>query len=163
MRRVLAACCCAALLAGGCGSSEDEPATGATSEPKATATAPARTKPKVDIPQGPAPKTLVKEDLEVGKGAVAEPGDKLTVHYVGVLYENGKQFDASWDKGEPLTFILQAEEVIDGWDEGLEGMKAGGRRKLVIPARLAYGAKGSPPAIPANAPLVFVVDLLRVR
>jgi peptidylprolyl isomerase len=110
---------------------------------------------------GPPPAKLVVRDLVAGAGRVARPGDRLTVQYVGVLYENGKQFDASWDHGTPLGFILQAAQVIPGWDEGLEGMKVGGRRELIIPAKLAYGARGQP-GIPPNSPLVFAIDLLRV-
>jgi FKBP-type peptidyl-prolyl cis-trans isomerase len=82
------------------------------------------------------------------------------VQYVGVLYASGKQFDASWDRGQPFTFVLGQHQVIPGWDQGLAGMHVGGRRELIIPASLAYGASGQPPTIPPNAPLIFVVDLL---
>ena len=84
----------------------------------------------------------------------------MTVNYVGVLYKGGKEFDASWKRNEPFTFTLGRGQVIAGWDQGVAGMKVGGRRELIIPAPLAYGAKGSPPTIPPNAALVFVVDLL---
>jgi len=116
--------------------------------------------PTVTVPSGPAPTTLVTKDLIVGTGPEATSGETVTVNYVGVLYSNGKVFDASWKRHEPLTFALGKGQVIPGWDKGVAGMKVGGRRELVIPAALAYGAKGSPPAIPPNAPLVFVVDLL---
>ena len=116
--------------------------------------------PKVTPPSGPAPTTLVKNDLIVGSGAEAKSGQTVTVNYVGVLYHGGKEFDASWKRHEPFTFKLGAGQVIPGWDQGIPGMKVGGRRELVIPASLAYGAKGSGTTIPPNAPLVFVVDLL---
>jgi FKBP-type peptidyl-prolyl cis-trans isomerase len=151
------------LVAAGCGSSDEAGTkTGTTaSEPTATPV-PKRAKPKVGVPKGAPPKKLVVRDLEPGTGRAARPGDRLSVQYVGVLYANGKQFDASWDHGgKPLTFILQAAQVIPGWDQGLEGMKVGGRRELVIPAKLAYGARGQP-GIPPNSPLVFVLDLLKV-
>lgn len=94
---------------------------------------------------------------------MAQPGDRLFVDYVGVLYKNGKTFDASFGNAKPFDFVLQANEVIPGWDQGLVGMKVGGRRKLIIPPALGYKAAGSPPKIPPNAPLVFVIDLLKVQ
>ncbi|MGA2455000.1 MAG: FKBP-type peptidyl-prolyl cis-trans isomerase [Solirubrobacteraceae bacterium] len=114
--------------------------------------------PTVTVPSGPAPSTLETKDLIVGKGTEAQAGATVTVNYVGVLYKNGKVFDASWLRHEPSTFSLKS--VIPGWTKGIPGMRVGGRRELVIPAALAYGAKGSPPTIPPNEPLVFVVDLL---
>jgi peptidylprolyl isomerase len=120
-------------------------------------------KPAVTPPSGPAPSRLVVRDVVRGKGRVARPGDRVTVQYVGVLYRTGEQFDASWDNGSPFSFTLGRGQVIPGWDQGVKGMRVGGRRELVIPARLAYGAQGSPPAIGPDEPLVFVVDLLRVR
>jgi peptidylprolyl isomerase len=116
--------------------------------------------PKVTPPSGPAPSKLEVKDLITGTGAEAKAGETVTVNYVGILYKGGKEFDASWKRNEPFTFALGKGQVIPGWDEGLVGMKVGGRRELIIPSALAYGAKGSPPTIPANAPLVFVVDLL---
>jgi peptidylprolyl isomerase len=116
-------------------------------------------KPDVKVPSGPAPKKLVIKDLVKGTGAEAKDGDSLTMDYVGVLYKNGKQFDASWDRGQPLQFQLGAGQVIPGWDQGIKGMKVGGRRELIIPPSMGYGSEGSPPAIPPDAPLVFVVDL----
>lgn len=116
--------------------------------------------PKVTVPSGPAPTTLVTKEIIKGTGAEARSGETVAVNYVGVLYKTGKVFDASWKRHEPFTFTLGKGQVIKGWDEGVAGMKVGGRRELVIPAELAYGKRGSPPTIPANAPLVFVVDLL---
>jgi peptidylprolyl isomerase len=111
---------------------------------------------------GYAPKRLEIKDLIVGTGTETKPGDSVTVNYVGVLYKGGKVFDASWKRKEPFEFTLGQGQVIKGWDQGLVGMKVGGRRELVIPSELAYGKTGSPPTIPANAPLVFVIDLLNV-
>ena len=119
-------------------------------------------KPEVEVPDGPAPKELVVEDLVEGTGPEAKAGDTVTVDYVGVLYDDGEQFDASWDSGQPFTFELGAGNVIEGWDQGVEGMKVGGRRQLIIPPNLAYGTEGAPPTIPANATLVFVVDLKEI-
>ncbi|HEX2359567.1 MAG TPA: FKBP-type peptidyl-prolyl cis-trans isomerase [Solirubrobacterales bacterium] len=120
------------------------------------------TKPVVEVPQGPPPNRLEIEDIEVGGGAEAQTGDRLSVQYVGVLYDTGQEFDSSWDSGQPLQLQLGAGSVIPGWDQGLEGMREGGRRQLVIPPDLAYGAAGQPPDIPPNATLVFVVDLVSV-
>jgi FKBP-type peptidyl-prolyl cis-trans isomerase len=121
-----------------------------------------KTKPKVEVPKGPPPKKLVIRDLEEGNGPAAKIGDEVTVEYVGVLYKGGKQFDASWDRGEPISFTLGAGEVIPGWDQGIEGMKVGGRRELIIPPNLAYGSEGGG-TIPPNSTLVFVVDLLAIE
>jgi peptidylprolyl isomerase len=117
------------------------------------------TKPKVVIPKGPPPKKLVIKDLIKGTGPVAKPGSTVTVQYVGVLYSNGKQFDASWNDGSGQPTALPLTGVIKGWQEGIPGMRVGGRRLLIIPASLGYGAAGRPPKIPANAALVFVIDL----
>ncbi|MFN8105634.1 MAG: FKBP-type peptidyl-prolyl cis-trans isomerase [Acidimicrobiia bacterium] len=106
--------------------------------------------------------TLKTTDLVVGTGAEVKAGDCLTANYVGVLASSGEQFDASWDKQTPFQFEVGAGNVIPGWDQGIPGMKVGGRRRLAIPAALAYGAQGSPPKIPPNANLVFVVDALDV-
>jgi peptidylprolyl isomerase len=122
-----------------------------------------KTKPKVPKATGTAPKELQASDVVVGTGAEAQDGDKVTVQYVGTLFSNGKEFDTSWKKGRtPFEFTIGQGQVIQGWDQGVPGMKVGGRRVLVIPADLAYGAAGSPPTIPANAPLIFVVDLKKV-
>jgi peptidylprolyl isomerase len=121
------------------------------------------TKPKVEVPTGPPPTTLQIDDTVVGDGAEAKAGDTVTMQYVGVNYSNGEEFDASWGKPEPFTFQLGAGSVIPGWDQGIPGMKVGGRRELVIPPDLGYGAQGQPPAIKPNETLVFVVDLLDVQ
>lgn len=133
---------------------------GETPVAKTPTTGPLATEPKVTPPSGPAPTKLEKKDLIVGTGKEAKAGDTVTVNYVGVLYKGGKEFDASWKRKEPFQFKLGQGQVIKGWDEGVAGMKVGGRRELVIPSELAYGKNGSPPTIPANAPLVFVIDLL---
>jgi peptidylprolyl isomerase len=122
-----------------------------------------KTKPTAPKATGTAPDELQGSDVVTGTGAEAKEGDKVTVQYVGQLFSNGKEFDTSWKKGrEPFEFTIGQGAVIQGWDQGVPGMKVGGRRILVIPADLAYGAAGSPPTIPANAPLVFVVDLKKV-
>jgi len=127
---------------------------------KTPTTGPLSTEPKVATPSGAAPTKLVVKDLITGTGNEAKAGQSVTVNYVGVLFKGGKEFDASWKRNEPFTFTLGKGQVIPGWDQGVAGMKVGGRRELVIPAALAYGARGSPPTIPPNAPLVFVIDLL---
>ena len=167
-RRLLLPVLALALAAAGCGSSKDaeQPAGQATPTPTETATpaaSPAATKPHVEVPKGKAPKRLVKKDIKVGSGAVAQPGQTVTVQYVGVNYKGGKQFDASWDRGQPFSFPLGAGQVIRGWDQGIPGMKVGGRRMLIIPPDLGYGPRGSPPVIKPNETLVFVVDLLSVQ
>jgi peptidylprolyl isomerase len=120
------------------------------------------TKPKVTVPSGNPPTALQQKDLIVGKGAEAKTGSKVTVQYVGVDFATGKQFDASWDSGRAFPFTLGAGNVIKGWDEGVPGMKVGGRRQLVVPPALAYGPEGYPPVIGPNETLVFVVDLVSV-
>ena len=121
------------------------------------------TKPKVDIPAGAPPTELVREDLVAGTGAEATRGKTVEVHYVGVAWSTKKQFDASWDRGETFDFPLGAGRVIRGWDEGVAGMKVGGRRRLVIPPAMGYGARGAGGDIGPNETLVFIVDLLAVR
>jgi peptidylprolyl isomerase len=150
----------AALIAvAGCGSDSEEPASKSTPEAAAT---PERTKPEITVPKGKPPKKLVIKDIEEGTGKPAKAGDQVTVQYVGISFLNGRQFDASWDRGEPFQFQLGSGSVIPGWDQGVEGMKVGGRRQLVIPPDLAYGPQGSPPTIGPNETLVFVIDLLSV-
>lgn len=122
-----------------------------------------KVKPVIPRQSGAAPKVLIVQDLIVGTGTEAKSGDSVTVQYVGVLFANGKEFDSSWKAGKPFTFDLGSGGVIAGWDQGVEGMKVGGRRRLIIPADLAYGAAGSPPTIPANAALIFDVDLVSVK
>jgi FKBP-type peptidyl-prolyl cis-trans isomerase len=119
-------------------------------------------KPTVDVPEGPAPTELVVKDLKTGDGAEAKSGDQVSVQYVGVLYDGGKEFDSSWDHGQPFSFQLGSGQVIPGWDQGVAGMKVGGRRELIIPPELAYGKQGQPPTIPGSATLVFVIDLVSV-
>jgi peptidylprolyl isomerase len=121
------------------------------------------TKPEVEVPTGPPPDELQIEDIETGDGEEAQAGDQISVQYVGVDHETGEEFDSSWDHGEPFELQLGAGMVIPGWDQGVEGMRVGGRRQLVIPPDLAYGRQGSPPAIGPNATLVFVVDLISVE
>jgi peptidylprolyl isomerase len=160
-RLILLVLACAALVVvTGCGDDSEEPAS--TSTPEAAAT-PERTKPEITVPKGKAPKKLVIKDIEEGAGKPAKSGDQVTVQYVGVSFLNGRQFDASWDRGEPFQFQLGAGSVIPGWDQGVEGMKVGGRRQLVIPPDLAYGPQGSPPTIGPNETLVFVIDLVSVN
>jgi peptidylprolyl isomerase len=123
------------------------------------------TKPKIAKPSGNPPKELVAQDLVVGNGAEAKGGDQVSVQYVGNTFKENKEFDTSWkgDKpGDPFQFQLGSGNVIQGWDQGVVGMKVGGRRKLIIPPDLAYGAQGSPPKIGANETLVFIVDLKKV-
>jgi len=119
-------------------------------------------KPEVTIPDGPPPTELVVEDLVVGDGKEATPGTRCTMQYVGHSWSTGKQFDASWDRGEPFSFALGAGMVIQGWDQGVAGMRVGGRRRLTIPPGLGYGARGAGGVIAPNETLVFVVDLLAV-
>ena len=120
-------------------------------------------KPQIDRPEGNPPADLEITDITVGDGAEATPGKGVTVHYVGVSHSTGEQFDASWDRGEPLRFGLGAGQVISGWDQGVAGMKIGGRRQLVIPPHLAYGDRGAGGVIKPGETLIFVVDLLGVR
>jgi peptidylprolyl isomerase len=127
---------------------------------KTPTSGPLASKPKVTPPSGSAPTTLQTKEIIKGTGPEAKAGQSVTVNYVGVLYHGGKEFDASWKRNEPFTFALGKGQVIKGWDQGVAGMKVGGRRELIIPSELAYGKNGSPPTIPPNAPLVFVVDLL---
>jgi FKBP-type peptidyl-prolyl cis-trans isomerase len=124
-------------------------------------TASNKSKPKVEVPSGPPPKKLEIKDLEEGSGPAAKAGDEVTVQYVGVNYKTGEQFDASWDRGEPFTFKLGEELVIPGWEEGIVGMKPGGRRELIIPPELGYGFQRSG-TIPPGSTLIFVVDLISV-
>ncbi len=119
-------------------------------------------KPQIDKPEGDVPFELGVEDIVVGDGAEATKGSKIAVHYVGVAFSTGAEFDASWDRGEPFKFQLGKGNVIPGWDAGVLGMKTGGRRKLTIPSAMAYGARGAGGVIKPHEPLVFVVDLLSV-
>jgi peptidylprolyl isomerase len=173
---------CAAAVAG-CGSSTapgvtlapgagataaaSAPATSASSSTTASSTststtplpAALKTKPKVVPPSGAPPQKLIVKDLIKGTGPAATAGSTVNVQYVGVLYKGGKQFDASWNDGSGQPVSLPLSGVIPGWQQGIPGMRVGGRRELIIPASLGYGAKGSPPKIPPNSALVFVIDL----
>jgi peptidylprolyl isomerase len=124
---------------------------------------PNRTKPEIDFPEGEAPSDLVVEDLIVGDGREARAGDTVSAHYVGVAHSTGEEFDSSWNRGDPLDFRLGVGMVIPGWDKGIEGMKVGGRRKLTIPAHLAYGERGAGAAIKPGEKLIFVVEPDDVR
>lgn len=159
----------AALVAGGCSQKQvdttSKDRTSTASAQTATQTAPQATaqaspKPNVQIPPGAPPRKLVVRDLKPGRGPAAKAGDQLTVNYVGKAYSTKKEFDNSYDRGQPFPFQLGGGQVIPGWDQGLVGMKVGGRRELVIPPGLGYGSQGSPPAIKPNETLVFVIDLL---
>jgi peptidylprolyl isomerase len=120
-------------------------------------------KPEVTIPEGSPSYQLELEDLTVGDGPEATPGSVVDVHYVGVSWKTGKQFDASWDRGSTFPFTLGKGQVIKGWDEGVAGMKVGGRRRITIPPDMAYGKRGAGGVIGPDETLVFVVDLLGVR
>lgn len=167
--------CLALFVAAGCGS-DDSTTSSSTPESTEEASAPEettgsgetestakKTKPKVTVPNGAPPKSLVVKDLEEGTGVEAKGGDVLKVNYVGVNYKTGKEFDSSWSRGEPIAFPLGENVVIPGWEKGFEGMKVGGRRELIIPPDLGYGAAGSPPTIPPNETLIFVLDLEAVE
>ena len=124
---------------------------------------PNTTKPEIDFPGDEAPSQLVVEDLKEGDGAEAGAGDTIKAHYVGVAHSTGEEFDASWNRGAPLEFRLGVGQVIRGWDEGIVGMRVGGRRRLTIPADMAYGDRGAGNVIKPGETLIFVVDLLGVR
>lgn len=120
-------------------------------------------KPEIDFPDSPPPTDLVITDIVVGDGAEAASGATVLAHYVGVSHSTGEEFDASYNRGDPLAFRLGVGQVIAGWDQGIAGMKVGGRRQLVIPPHLAYGDRGAPGAIAPGETLIFVVDLVDVR
>jgi peptidylprolyl isomerase len=169
--RLLVLALLAVVVAGlaGCGSSTapgvtQAPSGGATqaSIPTTPKPPPAlASKPVVSVPTRPPPTKLVTKDLVTGTGKTVATGQTVTVNYVGVLYKTGKEFDSSWSRNQPSTFPLTPGGVIQGWVQGIPGMKVGGRRELIIPASLAYGKAGRP-GIPPNSALVFVVDLLSV-
>ncbi|MFE0630285.1 FKBP-type peptidyl-prolyl cis-trans isomerase [Streptomyces sp. NPDC008238] len=119
-------------------------------------------KPEIDFPGGEPPAELVIRDIWEGEGAEAKAGQNVTVHYVGVAFSTGEEFDASWNRNSPFTFPLGGGRVIKGWDQGVQGMKVGGRRELTIPAHLAYGNQSPSPLIKPGETLIFVVDLLSV-
>ena len=119
-------------------------------------------RPEIDKPDGDIPFELGVEDIVVGEGDEAVAGKKVTVHYVGVAFRSGEEFDASWNRERPFEFKLGKGQVIPGWDQGVQGMRVGGRRQLTIPSAMAYGARGAGGVIAPHEPLVFVVDLLAV-
>jgi peptidylprolyl isomerase len=173
-KAVATAIAVSALIAAGCGGDDEE----GSESPAAQTTPPAfetpsepeeggdltdtSVKPAVEVPEGEPPTELETEDIVEGDGEAAEAGDTLTMQYVGVSYATGEEFEASWDIGQPFIFELGAGRVIEGWDEGLVGMREGGRRQLVIPPEMAYGAAGQPPVIGPDETLVFVVDLVEI-
>jgi peptidylprolyl isomerase len=175
LRLVLLLLLLAAPALSACGDDDEDPASAGetdTEQTESTETSPSAqrealkdtsTKPVIPKPTGSPPRRLVKEDIVRGKGRAAKPGDLVSVHYAGVTFSTGKEFDASWATGQTFTFPLGARQVIPGWDKGVVGMKQGGRRILTIPPEQAYGSEGSPPAIGPNETLVFVVDMLKIR
>jgi peptidylprolyl isomerase len=138
------------------------PAADASSEPTATTGEPATSsaKPKIVVPKGAPPTKLVIKDVKKGTGPAVKAGDNIAANYVGVAYSTGKEFDNSYDRGQPIQFPLGTGGVIAGWDQGIVGMKVGGRRTLIIPPDLAYGAQGSPPDIKPGETLIFTIDLV---
>ena len=167
LRQTLAAAAAAAVLGlAACGDDDDEKADTGTSTAETETQADSggavdtNTKPTVEVPEGEPPAGLEIEDIKEGDGAVVQAGDTVTAHYVGVSYSTGKEFDSSWSTGQPATFPLA--QVIPGWQQGLPGMKVGGRRRLVIPPELGYGETGQPPDIAPNETLIFVIDLVGV-
>ncbi|WOP19862.1 FKBP-type peptidyl-prolyl cis-trans isomerase [Raineyella sp. LH-20] len=119
--------------------------------------------PEIDPPEGPAPTELQIVDEIIGDGTEAKAGDVVDVHYVGVAFSSGEEFDSSYRRGTPLAFQLGVGQVIQGWDQGVQGMKVGGRRKLVIPPHLAYGDRGAGGVIQPGETLIFVCDLVNIR
>jgi peptidylprolyl isomerase len=168
---LLLAALASTLALAACGGDDDtgSAGSGAVSAGTATATAaassPTDTSAKPALPALPAkpPTELVRKDIVEGTGAVAKRGDTLTMQYAGWSFSNRKQFDASWDRGEPFTFTLGAGDVIKGWDLGIAGMRVGGRRELIIPPYIGYGTAGSAPAIKPNETLIFIVDLQKAE
>lgn len=181
----IAALMLAALVAG-CGDKKTEPATdngasatettGATSETGATEPGSAadadfkapkisgslKEKPVIEAPSTPPPETLFIKDIKKGTGKKARDGDNVTVQYVGISWSTDVEFDASWKSGKPFDFVLGTGAVIKGWDQGVKGMRVGGRRLLIIPSDLGYGPAGQPPNIGPDETLMFVVDLIKV-
>jgi peptidylprolyl isomerase len=173
---LLAALLCALALAlaacGGDSKSSDNSAAAAGPTPTADETVAAlaasiskdlKAKPQLAIPAGGTPDKLTVKDIVVGTGKKAKPGDTVQMQYVGSLWSTGSEFEATWDSGQPFSFPLGQSQVIKGWDQGIKGMRIGGRRLLVIPPALGYGAQGSPPKIPADETLAFVVDLTQIK
>jgi peptidylprolyl isomerase len=120
-------------------------------------------KPEIEFPDPEPPTELVVTEVRAGDGEEAVAGKQVLVHYVGVAHSTGEEFDASYNRGEPLAFRLGVGQVISGWDQGVQGMKVGGRRQLVIPPHLGYGDRGAGGVIKPGETLIFVVDLVEVR
>jgi peptidylprolyl isomerase len=152
---------------GGGSTTAVEPDTGTATSPTPAEAAKAlkdtSIKPVIPKPTGAPPRKLVKEDIVNGKGPGAKKGDTVIVNYVGENFSNGREFDASWDRGQPFGVQLGAGGVIAGWEKGLIGIRAGGRRMLTIPPELGYGPQGQPPDIPPNETLIFVIDAIAIR
>lgn len=171
---MLSLCLALAIAVGGCGGGSDDSSSESTGSSESTSSGKSAEsgesantdlskKPVVTVPSGVSPNKFAFLEIVEGDGPVAKSGDKVTVQYVGVGFDSEKEFDSSWSAGRPFPFTLGAGEVIKGWDQGVEGMKVGGRRELLIPADLAYGAAGRPPSIGPNETLIFVIDLLSVE
>jgi peptidylprolyl isomerase len=171
---IATACLCLGLSLASCGGDSDGSATtqssdsvagGATESSTITTesnSTSASAKPKLTVPKGVPESEFAFRDVKEGKGAGAKAGDQLGVQYVGIGYKTGEEFDSSWGESEPFTFTLGRGEVIDGWERGLVGMKVGGRREMVIPAKLAYGSQGTSSVAPGET-LVFAVELLAIE
>jgi peptidylprolyl isomerase len=175
LRRVLPLIAVAAVLGmAACGDEEgDEGGGGAQTQGGSAETTPepgeaedalkdTSVKPVIPKPTGSPPRRLVAEDIVKGRGRSAKPGDTVIVHYVGMNFSNGEEFDSSWSGGGPVAVELGAGAVIEGWDRGLVGIRTGGRRMLTIPPEMGYGAEGYPPDIPPNETLIFVIDALKI-
>lgn len=168
---MLSLCVALAIAVAGCGGGSDDSSSESTGSSDSTASSNSNeadlsdtsAKPNVTVPTGVSPNKFAYKDIVEGTGPAAKSGDKVTVQYVGVGFDSEKEFDSSWSRNEPFPFSLGGGEVIKGWDQGVEGMKVGGRRELVIPGSLAYGPAGSPPKIAPNETLIFVIDLLEVE
>jgi len=172
--RHLVSCLLVLLLAiaiGACGGGDGESAAKPTPEKTSEEPSPSAqrealkdtsARPVIPKPSGSPPRRLDKQDIVKGKGPAAKPGDTVTVQYVGVSFSTGDEFDASWDRGQPLPVPLGASQ-IEGWDKGLVGMRKGGRRMLTIPPELAYGPEGYPPSIAPNETLIFVIDAIDIK
>jgi peptidylprolyl isomerase len=183
MRRVLPVLVAAALAAAGCGGGSSDSSSSSSEQPATAASTPASTptarkavdaiarhiskslakKPRIPAPDGTPPLKLVARDIVKGKGRPARPGEIVRVQYVGAAWSTGQEFDSSWSRNQAFTFPLGAGQVIQGWDQGVVGMRPGGRRLLVIPPDLGYGAQGAGSAIGPNETLVFVIDLEQAR
>jgi peptidylprolyl isomerase len=160
---VVAAVGIVAVLISFLGADDDGGGEAATTTTEAGPTTTAPPKPEVTVPDTPPPTTLQTTDLTVGDGAEAKLGDTVNVRYVGKIYATGEEFDSNYDAPEPAAVQLVSPGVIEGWAQGVPGMRVGGRRQLVVPPDLGYGEQGQPPDIPGNSTLVFVIDLVSVE